>query len=88
MPGFCSCGFIPRPSAGVKASRSNGLAPEKSMTAMKNTVTDERDAGDVRHAAARSAAGVIACASVANSDSTTAQNSSEPFWPAQNAEKR
>ena len=41
MPGFCSCGLSPRPSAGVKGSRSNGLAPEKSMTATKNTVTAE-----------------------------------------------
>ncbi len=39
MPGFWSCGFSPRPSAGVKGSRSKGLAPENSMTATKKTVT-------------------------------------------------
>jgi len=38
MPGFCSCGLSPRPSIGVKFSRSNGFAPKR-VTATKNSVT-------------------------------------------------
>ncbi len=36
MPGFCSCGFNPRPSTGMKSRRSNGLEP-KQMVARKKT---------------------------------------------------
>ena len=28
MPGFCSCGFMPRPSGGIQSRRSYGLAPK------------------------------------------------------------
>ena len=28
MPGFWSCGFIPRPSGGIQSRRSYGLAPK------------------------------------------------------------
>ena len=40
MPTFWSCGLRPRPSAGVKARRSNGLEPN-SMTLTKNATTAE-----------------------------------------------
>src|SRR5579864_3875057 len=36
MPGFCNCGFIPRPSIGTQSRRVYGLAL-KQMVAMKNT---------------------------------------------------
>src|SRR5665213_2644404 len=35
IPGFCSCGFIPRPSTGSQSSRSYGLDPKQSV-ARKN----------------------------------------------------
>ena len=38
MPGFCSCGFMPRPSAGIQSSRSNGFAP-KHIVIRKNSAT-------------------------------------------------
>ena len=38
MPMFCSCGLRPRPSSGMKFSRSNGFAA-KIMTRTKNTTT-------------------------------------------------
>ena len=31
IPGFCSCGFIPRPSGGTQSRRSKGLAPNASV---------------------------------------------------------
>jgi hypothetical protein len=39
IPGFCSCGFIPRPSTGVQSSRSNGLAPKQSVARKKSDTT-------------------------------------------------
>ena len=38
IPGFCSCGFMPRPSSGTNASRSNGFAANN-ITEMKNVAT-------------------------------------------------
>ena len=85
MPTFCSCGLSPRPSAGVKASRSNGFDPN-SMTLTKNATTAEVTPATygIRSAYRR---GVSSCARLAKIESTTAQNSSDPFCPAQKAEK-
>ena len=88
MPGFCSCGLSPRPSAGVNGQPLERIGPGEEHH--RDEEDDDRggDAGDIRHAGPRSRRGVSACASAAKSESTTAQNSSEPFCPAQNAEKR
>ena len=85
MPTFWSCGLRPRPSAGVNGSRSNGFEPN-SMTLTKNATTADVTPGHVRHQVARSGAASAAAPGCANSDSTTAQKSSEPFWPAQKAD--
>src|SRR6476661_1488741 len=83
IPGFWSCGFIPRPSAGTNDRRSNGLAL-KQVVAMKNT----RMAASVPHAqGARSRA--LRCAdrtaTALYSARMSDQNSIEPACPPQNA---
>ena len=85
IPTFCSCGFSPRPSAGVKASRSNGSAA-KIITLTKKVMTAAVTPATygIRWAKRR---GVSSWAALAKSESTTAQKSSEPFCPAQKAEK-
>src|SRR3954451_6148727 len=85
MPTFWSCGLRPRPSAGGKPSRSKGLAAN-SITLTKNATTADVTPATygIRSLKRR---GVRSCATLAKRDSTTAQNRSDPFWPAQNAEK-
>jgi hypothetical protein len=72
------------PSGGVKGSRANGLEA-KSITITKNTTTLLVTAATYG-ISARYRAEVSHCASEAKVASTTAQKSSEPFCPAQNAE--
>ena len=62
------------------------IGPENSMTATKKTTTEEVTPATYG-ISARVARGVSACASAPKSESTTAQNRSDPFCPAQNAEK-
>ena len=38
IPGFWSCGFRPRPSAGIQSSRSYGLAPNAVVARKKTSV--------------------------------------------------
>ena len=38
MPGFCNCGFMPRPSGGSQSRRSYGFAP-KHIVIRKNSET-------------------------------------------------
>src|SRR5687768_9502442 len=83
MPTFCSCGLRPRPSSGVKAMRSNGFSAN-SMTLTKNATTACVTAATYGSSAACRRE-VSSCARAAKHASTTAQNSSEPFCPAQNA---
>src|SRR3954463_13083071 len=85
MPAFWSCGLRPRPSAGVKPSRSKGLAA-KSITLTKNATTAEVTPATYGIISLKRR-GVRSCAALAKMDNTTAQKSSEPFCPAQNAEK-
>jgi len=40
IPGFWSCGLSPRPSAGVKAIRSNGLAANTMVHTKKATTAE------------------------------------------------
>src|SRR4051794_18529067 len=85
MPGFWSCGFIPRPSNGVNGRRMNGLAL-KHVVAMKNTRI--ADSVPVAHGtSSRFRARLVAIAIVAYIDRMSAQNSNEPAWPLQNAVK-
>src|SRR5688572_24674547 len=85
IPGFWSWGLRPRPSAGVNAIRSNGSAP-KIMVQTKKAVTAEVTP-PTYGSSDRYRREVSSWASAPNSDSTTAQKSSDPFCPAQNAEK-
>ena len=87
MPGFCNCGLRPRPSGGVKPRRSNGLAPPNSITDTKNAMT-RLVTPATYGSSSLCRAEVSAWASAPKIDRMTAQNSSEPFWPAQNAETR
>src|SRR6476661_9342473 len=85
MPGFCSCGFMPRPSGGIQSSRSYGFAP-KHIVMRKNSATTPSvpvTHGIIPRFVRRLANTAIAEYVVRMSD----QKSSEPACPAQNAVK-
>ena len=86
MPGFWSCGFIPRPSSGRKSRRANGFAL-KHVVAMKNSRIAESVpvAHGIELAIARSR--LVAMAIVEYIDRINAQKSIDPAWPLQNAVK-
>ena len=75
----------PRPSGGVNESRWKGLAAN-TITEMKNTVT-ERVTAATYGIRGRWRGAESHWARLANVARTMAQNSREPFCPAQKAEK-
>ena len=85
IPGFCSCGFIPRPSSGMKSSRVNGFAL-KQFVAMK-----KRRTAEIVPVAQGASCGLrrrfVAMAIVPYIERMSAQKSSEPACPLQNAVK-
>src|SRR3989442_11950751 len=85
MPGFCSWGLSPLPSSGVKASRANGFAAN-SITVTKNAATAHTTPATYGSSGAWRR-DVNVRASEPNSDSTLAQKSRLPFWPAYSADQ-
>jgi hypothetical protein len=86
IPGFWSCGFIPRPSGGVQSRRSNGLAPKQSVRRKKSVVTPSVPATYGRNTASRSPRAKNT-ASAEYIDRIRHQKSSDPDCPAQKAVK-
>jgi hypothetical protein len=86
IPGFCSCGFIPRPSGGVQSRRSNGLAPKQSVSRKKSVVTPSVP-GHVRRNTRVRSPRAKNTASAEYSDRIRHQKSSDPDCPAQKAVK-
>src|SRR5436309_3379719 len=85
MPGFCNCGFMPRPSSGMKSSRVNGFALKQVVAMKKSRTADSVPvAQGVRSGLRRR---LVAMAIVEYIDRINAQNSIEPAWPLQNAVK-
>src|SRR4051812_6225015 len=83
MPGFWSCGFIPRPSSGMKSRRVNGFAL-KHVVAMKNSRI--ADSVPVAHGiSSRLRDRLVEIAMVPYIDRINAQKSIDPAWPLQNA---
>src|SRR5215467_11124519 len=85
MPGFWSCGFIPRPSGGRKSRRVNGFAL-KTFVAMKKSRMAE--IVPVAHGTSSEfRLRLVAMAIVPYIDRINAQKSSDPACPLQNAVK-
>src|SRR4051812_28266701 len=83
MPGFCSCGFIPRPSSGRNSIRVNGFALN-AVVAMKNS----RIAASVPVAygtSSRLRLRLVGIAILAYMDRINRQKSIDPACPLQNA---
>src|SRR5687767_776457 len=83
MPGFCSCGFSPRPSGGTQSRRSNGLEPRQ-IVARKNTSTSAR-VPETYGISSRLLVRLDQRVTAENIARMSAQKSSDPDWPPQNA---
>ena len=85
MPGFWSCGFIPRPSAGIQSSRVYGFALKQVVARKKSSIPPSVPAA--QGVSSRLRARLVAIATVAYIDRISAQKSIDPAWPLQNAVK-